>query len=396
MGSTKARLLGVALLLCSTAAAAIHIDGYEGLYGFGGGLYEFGDSQRDSDDGVGLSVGVGMPLPGRERESLELTIHGLERDRDGGGSSDKQRALFANWVRDLGLGDLLLDAKPFVLVGAGAVQEDVGGDDHVHFGVDGGLGALFPLLNWGWAVRAEAIAQAQLNDQSVPDEDYLLDFQLRLGVQIPFSRETPEGEAVGPAPECPTRVVDPVSGRVDCVSDSDHDGVADAQDECPSTPGGVAVDARGCTAVGAVDSDGDGVLDAVDACPGSTVGLVVDASGCLVEQTVTLRAINFEMGSAKLMADSRTALDEIARTLKNQRNLSVEIVGHTDDAGNDGFNLLLSQQRAESVRQYLIGKGIAPERMVSIGMGETQPVAGNDTPEGRVANRRVEFKVSVQ
>lgn len=395
MGRTSARLLGVAMLLCSTAAVAIHIDGYEGLYGFGGGLYEFGDSQRDSDDGVGLSLGVGMPFPGRDNESLELSFHGLERERDAGGSDDKQRAVFANWVRDLGLTDLLLDAKPFVVVGAGAVQEDVGGDDHVHFGVDGGLGALFPLLNWGWAVRAEAIAQAQLNDESVPDEDYLLDFQVRLGVQIPFSREVAEPPPAA-APECPTRVIDPVTGRVDCLSDSDRDGVTDAQDECPSTPGGVAVDARGCTAAGSTDSDGDGVLDAVDACPGSTVGMVVDATGCLIEQTVTLRSINFETSSAKLMSDSRTALDEVARTLKNQRNLKVEIVGHTDDVGNDGYNLMLSQQRAESVRQYLIGKGIAPERMVSIGMGETQPVAGNDTPEGQVANRRVEFKVSVQ
>lgn len=396
MGRVKGWVLGVVLLVGATSAHAIHIDGYEGVYGFGGGVYEFGDSQRDSDDGSGLNLGVGMPFLDRDNEALELSFHGLERDRDAGGSNDKQRALFANWVRDLGVTDLLLDARPFILVGAGAVQEDVDGDDHVHFGVDGGLGALFPLLNWGWAVRAEAIAQAQLNDQSVPDEDYLLDFQLRLGVQIPFSHEAAEPPPVTAAPECPTRVVDPVTGRADCISDSDRDGVADSQDECPSTPGGVAVNARGCTTTGATDSDGDGVLDAVDACPGSTVGMVVDATGCLVEQTVTLRSINFETSSAKLMADSRTALDEIARTLKNQPNLKVEIVGHTDNVGNDGYNLLLSQQRAESVRQYLIGKGIAPERMVSIGMGETLPVAGNDTPEGQVANRRVEFKVSVQ
>lgn len=395
MRRTRARLLGVALLLFSTAAAAIHIDGYEGLYGFGGGLYEFGDSQRDSDDGVGLNLGIGMPFLDRQNEALELSFRGLERDRKNGGANDKQRALFANWVRDLGL-DLMLDAKPFVLVGAGAIQEDVDGDEHLHFGVDGGLGAIFPLLNWGWAVRAEAIAQAQLNDQSVPDEDYLLDFQLRLGVQIPFSHQAGNAPPPQAAPECPTRVVDPVTGRVDCTADSDRDGVADAQDECPSTPGGVAVDARGCTTTGSVDSDGDGVLDAVDACPGSPVGMVVDATGCLVEQTVTLRSINFETGSAKLISDSRTALDEIVRTLKNQRNLKVEIVGHTDDEGNDSYNLLLSQQRAESVRQYLIGKGIAPERLVSIGMGEAQPVSGNDTPEGRVANRRVEFKVSLQ
>lgn len=385
----------VAVLLWSGIASAIHIDGYEGVYGYGGGIYEFGDSQRDSKDGLGLNVGVGMPFLDREGESLEFSFHAIQRDRKGSSGDDKQRAIFANWVRDLGLTDLPLDAKPFVLVGAGAIQEDVRGDDHIHFGVDGGLGAIFPLLNWGWAVRAEALAQAQLNDDSVPDEDYLLDFQLRLGLQIPFDQQS-SPPPVPAAPECPVRSVDPVSGRIDCTADSDRDGVADNLDECPGTPGGVAVDARGCTTGGATDSDGDGVLDPVDACPGTTVGMVVDATGCLVEQTVTLRAVNFQTGSAVLLSTSRTALDEVARTLKNQANLKAEISGHTDNVGNDGYNLTLSQQRAEAVRQYLIGKGVAPERMVAIGMGETQPVAGNDNEEGRLANRRVEFKVRVQ
>lgn len=393
MGRITTGWMGAAMLFCSTVATAIPADGYQGLYGFGGGLYEFNDSQRDSDDGLGLNIGLGMPFPGRQNEALEFSVRAIQRERKADGKDDYQRTLFANWVRDLGLTGLLLDARPFVIVGAGAVQEDVAGDDHLHFGVDGGLGALFPLLNWGWAVRAEAIAQAQLNDESVPDEDYLLDFQLRLGLQIPFDRKAAPPPA---APECPTRVVDPVSGRVDCIEDSDRDGIADAQDECPATPGGTPVDIRGCTIGGVVDSDGDGVLDEVDACPGTTVGMVVDATGCLVEQSVTLRGVNFETSSARLTADSRVALEEVARTLKNQANLAVEIVGHTDDEGNDGYNLLLSQQRAEAVRQFLIGKGVAPGRMIAIGMGETQPVGDNSTEDGRVSNRRVEFKVSLQ
>ncbi len=398
MGRMISWTWGVAasVLLWSGTASAIHIDGYEGVYGYGGGIYEIGDSQRDSKNGLGLNLGVGIPFLDREAESLEFSFHGIQRKRDNGGGDDKQRAVFANWVRDLGLTDLLLDAKPFVLLGAGAIQEDVRGDDHVHFGVDGGLGALFPLLNWGWAVRAEAIAQAQLNDDSVPNEDYLLDFQLRLGLQIPFDHEESSPAPVEAAPECPVRTVDPVSGRIDCTADSDHDGVADGQDECPGTPSGTAVNAKGCTTTGTVDSDGDGVLDPVDACPGTTVGMVVDATGCLVEQTVTLRSVNFQTGSAVLLSTSKTALDEVARSLKNQKNLKAEISGHTDDVGNDGYNLTLSQQRAEAVRQYLIGRGVAPERMVAIGMGETRPVAGNDSEEGRLANRRVEFKVSVQ
>lgn len=395
MGYRSMRVLGAGLWLWSASAAAIHIDGYEGVYGWGGGLYEFGDSKRDSDEGLGFHLGVGMPFLGRSGEALELSFRAIERERDVDGRHDYQRTIFANWTRDLGLMDLPLDAKPFVLVGAGAVQEDVLGDDHLHFGVDGGLGALFPLLNWGWAVRAEAVAQAHLNDESVPNEDYLLDFQLRLGLQIPFDYQA-EAPSVDEAPECPTRVVDPVTGRADCIADSDRDGVADGDDQCPGTPSGQAVDAKGCTIGGPVDSDGDGVLDPVDACPGTTTGMVVDGTGCLVEQTVTLRAVNFETSSALLLSDSRVALEEVARTLKNQTNLKVEISGHTDDVGNDGYNLMLSQQRAESVRQYLIGKGVSADRLVAVGMGETQPVADNGTEEGRIANRRVEFKVTVQ
>ena len=386
-----------AVLLWAGSAVAVNVDGHDGMYGFGGGVFELSDSNRDSDDGVGLHLGLGIPFANREGEALELTLMALERDRDGGGSDD-QRSIFANWVKDFGESDLPLGAKPFFLLGAGAVQEDVAGDDHIHFGLDGGVGALFPFLDWGWAIRAEALAQAQLNDESVPDEDYLLDFQLRLGLHIPFDGRYSDNapEPVPPAPECATRVVDPVTGRADCISDSDRDGVADTLDQCPGTPSGTAADAKGCSITGVVDSDGDGVLDEADACPGTVVGMVVDATGCLVEQSITLRAINFETSSARLMSDSRVALDDVARTLKNQRNLNAEIIGHTDDVGNDGFNLMLSQQRAESVRQHLIGKGVAPERLVAIGLGETQPIADNTSEEGRVANRRVEFKVSVK
>lgn len=395
MGKKTVSGFGLALLLGCATASATHINGYEGVYGWGGGLYEFGDSKRDSDEGLGFQLGVGMPFLGRSGESLEFSFRNIERDREIDGRPDYQRTIFANWTRDLGLQDLPLAAKPFVLVGAGAVQEDVRGDDELHFGLDGGLGALFPLLDWGWAVRAEAVAQAQVNDKSVPNEDYLVDYQLRLGLQIPFDYES-AAPPVDAVPECPTRVVDPVTGRADCITDSDRDGVADGTDQCPGTPGGQAVDTRGCTIAGPVDSDGDGVLDEVDACPGSTAGMAVDATGCLVEQTVTLRAVNFETSSALLLSDSRVALDEVARALKNQKNLTVEISGHTDDVGNDGYNQMLSQQRAESVRQYLIGKGVNADRLSAVGLGEAQPVSGNDSEEGRMANRRVEFKVSVQ
>lgn len=399
------RLVPCTLVVCAlvwgSQAAAVNTEGYDSSYLFGGGLYELGDSSRDSDEGVGGQLGIGLPLESRPGEALELSVKLLRRDRDAGGTDD-QRAIFARWVRDLG-SDWTGGVQPFLLLGAGAVQEDVAGDDHVHFGLDGGLGALLPLPFGGWALRAEALAQAQLNDRSVPSEDVLLDVQFMLGLQIPLGgqgmgggRDEPAAEELPPEPVCDTRIVDPVTGKTECISDADRDGVSDGNDQCPSTPTGVAVDAKGCTIVGVVDSDGDGVVDPADACPGSTVGMTVDATGCLVEQTVTLKAVQFQTGSAQLTPDARIALNEVARTLKNQRNLNIEISGHTDNVGNDGFNLMLSQQRAESVRQHLIGKGVGPERLVALGLGETQPVADNGTEEGRDENRRVEFKVVVQ
>lgn len=370
-----------------------------GPYLLGGAIYELPDSARDSDNGLGFQVGVGLPLSvSRPGESIEFQFRSVERDRDIDNRSDYQHSVFANWRKSMGDDESSVSLLPYLLLGAGAVQEDVAGDKHLHFGLDGGLGALFPIGDSGWGLRAEALALAQLNDESVPDEDALFDFHLRVALQIPldFLGAPSPAPEVEPAPECPVRVVDPVTGSSSCSVDSDKDGVDDGTDICPGTPTGTAVGASGCTVGGAVDSDGDGVIDEADACPESPVGMVVDGTGCLIEQTITLRGIRFEPASARLTADARLALDEVARTLKNQRSLGVEISGHTDDQGNDSFNLLLSQQRAESVRQHLIGRGIAPERLTAVGMGETLPVAPNDTEEGRERNRRVEFKVTVQ
>lgn len=389
-------------LLCAVPAAVLLLGWMsvasaqgDAPYLFGGGLFELNDSSRDSDDGYGLEAGLGLPLPGRSGEAAEFTFKLLERDRDAGGGSDEQYSLFGNWVKSFEEQSLVGGATPYFLAGFGAVQEDVAGDDHLHVGFNTGLGIRLPLPIADWSLRAQAVAQAQLNDDSVPSEDYLLDFHLGLGLIVPLGERSARAAPVEAAPECPVRVVDPVTGRTDCATDSDRDGVYDGTDLCPATPAGSAVDIAGCTVGGVIDADGDGVVDDVDACPGTTGGLIVDGTGCLVEQSTTLRAVRFETDSARLTPDSRKLLTEVARTLKNQPGMKVEIAGHTDDQGSEAYNVLLSQQRAQSVRQQLIGKGVAPERLVARGYGQAQPVAGNDTAEGRDANRRVEFKITL-
>ena len=110
-------------------------------------------------------------------------------------------------------------------------------------------------------------------------------------------------------------------------------------------------------------------------------------------QVVRLNNISFEFGKAALRKESFQELDRIALTMTQNPKLFIELGGHTDNVGGDAANLKLSQDRADVVREYLIGKGIEPDRVASKGYGEARPVASNNTPEGQAANRRVEFTI---
>ncbi len=108
---------------------------------------------------------------------------------------------------------------------------------------------------------------------------------------------------------------------------------------------------------------------------------------------VALRNIFFEFASSDLLPESYPELDRVAQLLKRYPDIVVEIAGHTDSIGSDAYNQRLSEARARSVRQYLIKKGISPDRLVARGYGEKQPIADNSTEEGRALNRRVEIRI---
>ncbi|MBC7449262.1 MAG: OmpA family protein [Hymenobacteraceae bacterium] len=108
-------------------------------------------------------------------------------------------------------------------------------------------------------------------------------------------------------------------------------------------------------------------------------------------QAVRLDNVYFTSDAARLLPASAPALDQLADLLTANATWAITIAGHTDNTNTDAHNLLLSHLRAESVRQYLIGKGIAPVRLKAAGYGDTKPVADNRTPQGREKNRRVEF-----
>ena len=212
-----------------------------------------------------------------------------------------------------------------------------------------------------------------------------------------------------------------------CPVDTDHDGVADYLDLCPNTPEGVKVNEKGCP----IDSDADGVVDYLDKCPETPAGVQVDENGCPIDSDGdgvpdyldkcpttagpesnygcpelkrevrnlfkrAMQGIQFETGKDVILPKSFPILDDIAQVMFDNPTFHLTINGHTDNVGKDDANQLLSERRAASVRRYLIGKGVAEDRMTSNGFGASIPIADNKTKAGRALNRRVEFLVTYE
>lgn len=187
-----------------------------------------------------------------------------------------------------------------------------------------------------------------------------------------------------------------------CPYDSDSDGVYDGIDKCPDTPKGAEVDKEGCPR----DSDGDGVYDGLDKCPGTNARTKVDSQGCPVEVTdavyefintglFSTSDIEFDVNKADLKPESKELLDRIGTVLSDWTEAEIEIGGHTDSSGSESFNRKLSEDRAKSVREYLLKNfpKLDPTFLHSEGYGESRPIASNDTEEGKRENRRVDFKI---
>lgn len=157
-----------------------------------------------------------------------------------------------------------------------------------------------------------------------------------------------------------------------------------------------------------VDSDGDGVPDYRDRCPNTPAGEKVDKDGCPLPKEAApapapapvpapppklhgLEGANFDFDRAVVREADFANLDQDVAALKERSDIKVEVAGHTDSIGTEEYNMGLSVRRANAVRNYLIGKGIAADRLTVKGYGESRPIADNATEEGRFKNRRVEL-----
>jgi outer membrane protein OmpA-like peptidoglycan-associated protein len=180
------------------------------------------------------------------------------------------------------------------------------------------------------------------------------------------------------------------------VPDTDGDGIDDEQDSCKTIAGTARY--HGCPIP---DRDKDGINDEEDKCPDQPGN--AENQGCpeikkeIIERAIyQAKHVLFQSSSDKLTTGSYAALDELADTLIANPQLRLSISGHTDASGNPEHNLVLSKQRADAVKNYLLKKGITPDRINTIGYGQENPIADNKTPEGKAANRRVEFKLEIQ
>jgi OOP family OmpA-OmpF porin len=183
--------------------------------------------------------------------------------------------------------------------------------------------------------------------------------------------------------------------------DRDGDGIIDREDACPDLKGVRSDDPtqNGCPP----DSDGDGIRDDVDACPHEKGKPDPDPqkNGCpravrvTNDEIIILEQVQFKTGSAVIMKASDDLLFQVANVLAEHSEIAkLEVQGHTDNRGGKKYNMKLSDKRAAAVVKWLVTRGsVDPGRLSSHGYGMDEPIAENDTPEGRQKNRRVQFKI---
>jgi len=187
-------------------------------------------------------------------------------------------------------------------------------------------------------------------------------------------------------------------------ADNDKDGLLDPADKCPNEAEDKDSfeDDDGCPDD---DNDRDGVPDADDHCAEAqeTKNGYLDHDGCpdelpraVKKYSGVIPGIQFDTGKASLRKSSFRVLDAAVKVLKEYPDVRVRIAGHTDDVGDAAANRALSQARAETVRAYLIDKGIAADRLEALGFGQEQPLAAGRSAKARARNRRVEFRLVVE
>jgi OOP family OmpA-OmpF porin len=172
--------------------------------------------------------------------------------------------------------------------------------------------------------------------------------------------------------------------------DVDGDGIIDSKDDCLET---IPCVKEGCIKVKPKvkpvvigDDDKDGVLNNIDECPNTPKGFQVDKVGC---STLVNLDVQFDTSKWNIKEEYTQKIEVFVNFMKNHPKYNAVIEGHTDSRDTEKKNQKLSENRATSVKKYMISMGIEEERLESVGYGELNPITTNKTKEGRATNRRV-------
>jgi OOP family OmpA-OmpF porin len=366
--------------------------------------YSIADGDRLADNGLGGQIGIGKPLT----RNLAAEITGFFSSYDGEFSDNTAEFKGVG----LALNIFLVEDRPDYYVRTALhygetsdapcqTQPGFSGCKNAYDSIvfDFGVGALIrpdflKILGEGAAFRTEAVYRMDSHEEDSAGRggnDAFYDGVFTVGLQIPIGsiyeapkEEEPARVVEAERPECPdydgTIPEDVAVDEDGCPFDDDNDGVPNFEDECPDTPAGTPVDEVGCALP-------------LSECRPPFPGESVDQRGCASGDTVVLRGVTFDFDSSRITPNARVILDQVADTLLSAEGLTVEIGGHTDSQGSSAYNQKLSQRRAEAVVDFLKERGVAAEQLMARGYGEEEPIASNDTEEGRELNRRVELRI---
>jgi OOP family OmpA-OmpF porin len=302
---------------------------------------------RDAKDGWGGGLAVGKIID----EHFNVELKGFYQEFGGFNNSVTGRT--GDWELAGGTADVQYfftreKFAPYAVLGLGGMNTMVPGDSGASFIGEAGVGATYE-LHENFLLRGDVRYRYNnnFNADFRPGTNEFHDMTVNLGFVVPFGPKPTYVKTETPVPVAPTP---------DCST---------------------------------LDSDSDGVNDCVDKCPATMSGSKVDDQGCSV--SLELKGVNFMYDSAELTPEAMTILDGVAENLITYpQKDDIEVHGHTSSEGSSAYNMKLSQRRSQSVVDYLTLKGVT-NRLYAKGYGESEPVADNETEEGRSQNRRVEL-----
>jgi len=365
------RLACASLVLAGSSSVAMAATDTSGSaydnYVYFGGFYMRADKERipanQSNDSFGYQAGIGTRLT--KNLWVEGQFFGDTVETGSGTQTDYyQTGLGVDLQYALGQRS---EFTPYIAVGAGGVFNDIAGgaNDKISPYANVGLGFTKSILGLE-ALRLRGELRAVYDHYDNGTNEGFIDYRAAVGLEMALGNKQPEVVVK----EVPVEKVVVKEVPVERV----------VVKEVPAAPV-------------SLDDDGDGVINERDKCPNTPRGARVDGNGCVVEQPLVMRDITFEFNSARLTANAQRLMENVVAFLRNDPTARIAISGHTDSIGSDSYNLKLSRERANEVRDYLVGYGISADRLQAAGYGESRPVASNDTDSGRELNRRVEFKI---